>query len=132
MNGSVVVDTSLVVDIVTNVRNVAAAVQRRGVTILHAPYALDVEFLNVLRNRWLFGRITPKEGTTLLSELRKLISVRHTHDALLDRAWQLLNNVTAYDALFVALAEHLDLPLLTRDRRLARSSGHSARIEFIE
>jgi predicted nucleic acid-binding protein len=51
---------------------------------------------------------------------------------LIDRAWQLLNNVTAYDALFVALAEHLDLPLLTRDRRLARSSGHSARIEFIE
>jgi predicted nucleic acid-binding protein len=132
MNGSVVVDTSLVVDILTNVPGVASAVEQRGVMTLHAPYALDIEILNVLRNRWQHKRITRDEGTILLSELRTMIAVRHPHDALLNRAWQLVNNVTAYDALFVALAEHLDIPLITRDRRLARSSGHTARIEFIE
>ncbi|HSY52478.1 MAG TPA: type II toxin-antitoxin system VapC family toxin [Thermoanaerobaculia bacterium] len=131
MNGSVIVDTSIVVDILANVPNIAAAVEEHG-AILHAPYALDVEFMNVLRNQWLHRRITPQEGTRLIGELERMIAVRHPHEGLLDRAWALRNNVSAYDSLFVALAEHLDIPLLTRDRRLARSSGHTARIEFIE
>ena len=56
----------------------------------------------------------------------------HSHEPFLDRVWELRQNVSAYDAMYVALAELLDVPLITRDRRLARSSGHSARIEFIE
>lgn len=131
MNGSVIVDTSLVLDILANVPNLAAAVEKRG-TILHAPYALDVEFMNVLRNRWLHGRISLQEGTNLIHEFEGMIAVRHPHDGLLVRAWTLRHNLSSCDALFVALAEHLDIPLLTRDGRLARSSGHSARIEFIE
>ncbi len=131
MNGSVVVDTSIVVDILTNVPNIAAEVEKRGTT-LHAPYALDAEFMNVLRNYWLHRRITLQQGKHLIREFEKMIDVHHSHEGLLERAWALRDNVTAYDALFVALAENLDLPLLTRDRRLARSSGHTARIEFIE
>jgi len=131
MSASVIVDTSLVVDLLTNVPNVAQGVEKQG-TILHAPYALEVEFMNVLRNRWLHGLISSQEGTRLVRELERMIAVHHPHDGLLDRAWALRDNVTAYDSLFVALAEHLDIPLLTRDRRLSRSSGHSARIEFIE
>lgn len=46
--------------------------------------------------------------------------------------WAIRQNVTAYDASYVALAESLDLPLITRDRRLAHSSGHAARIEYID
>ena len=46
--------------------------------------------------------------------------------------WALRKNITAYDAGYVALAESLDLPLITRDRRLSRSSGHAARIEYID
>jgi predicted nucleic acid-binding protein len=46
--------------------------------------------------------------------------------------WSLRHNITAYDAAYVALAESLDVPLLTRDRRLAKSSGHAARIEYID
>jgi len=131
MNGSVIVDTSLVLDILASVPNIAEAVEKRG-TILHAPYALDLEFMNVLRNRWLLRLISFQEGKRLIRELENMIAVRHPHDELLDRAWELRDNVTAYDSFFVALAERLDIPLLTRDRRLARSSGHSARIEFIE
>ncbi|HXH90203.1 MAG TPA: type II toxin-antitoxin system VapC family toxin, partial [Thermoanaerobaculia bacterium] len=57
---------------------------------------------------------------------------RYSHKPLLPRILALRENVTAYDGAYVALAEILDLPLVTRDGRLARSSGHTARIEFIE
>jgi predicted nucleic acid-binding protein len=99
---------------------------------MHAPLAIDAEFLNVLRNLYLHKRVSSHDGTRVLDEFRRMPIVRHPNDTLLGRAWELRNNVAAYDALFVALAEQLDLPLLTRDRRLARSTGHSARIEFIE
>jgi predicted nucleic acid-binding protein len=49
----------------------------------------------------------------------------------LPRIWSLRNNLTAYDAAYVALAEALGAPLLTRDRRLAASSGHCAQIELV-
>jgi predicted nucleic acid-binding protein len=55
---------------------------------------------------------------------------RYPHDFLLPRVWELRNNLTAYDAVYVALAEALDAPLLTRDRRLAGAAGHCARIEL--
>jgi predicted nucleic acid-binding protein len=54
---------------------------------------------------------------------------RNPHDFLLPRVWELRNNLTADDAIYVALAEALDVPVLTRDQRLAASSGHQARIE---
>jgi predicted nucleic acid-binding protein len=50
---------------------------------------------------------------------------------LLPRIWDLRPNLTAYDATYVALAEALDAPLLTCDRRIARAPGHSARIELV-
>jgi predicted nucleic acid-binding protein len=49
----------------------------------------------------------------------------------LPRIWDLRNNLTAYDASYVALAEALDAPLLTRDRRLAGAAGHRAQIELV-
>jgi predicted nucleic acid-binding protein len=49
----------------------------------------------------------------------------------LPRIWDLRNNLTAYDAAYVALAEALDMPLLTRDRRLASAPGHRAQIELV-
>jgi predicted nucleic acid-binding protein len=131
MNGSAVVDTSLIVDVLTNVPHVATTVASRRET-MHAPLAIDAEFLNVLRNLYLHRRVNGHDGIRILDEFRRMPIVRHRNDPLLDRAWELRNNVAAYDAMFVALAERLDVPLLTRDRRLSRSTGHSARIEFIE
>ena len=57
--------------------------------------------------------------------------VRYPHDFLLSRVWELRRNLTAYDAMYVALAEVLDAPLLTRDKRRAASAGHPARIELV-
>jgi len=56
---------------------------------------------------------------------------RYPHDFLLQRVWALRNNLTAYDATYIALAEALDAPLLTRDRRLATAPGHHARVETV-
>ena len=56
---------------------------------------------------------------------------RYPQDFLLPRIWELRNNLTAYDAAYVALAEALGAPLLTRDKRLSSAAGHRARIEMV-
>jgi predicted nucleic acid-binding protein len=56
---------------------------------------------------------------------------RYPHEPLLLRVWELRDNLSAYDAIYVALAEALGLPLITRDRRLAEAAGHRARIELV-
>ena len=56
---------------------------------------------------------------------------RYPHDFLLPRVWDLRSNRTAYHAVYITLAEALDTPLLTRDRRLAAAPGHSARVELV-
>ncbi len=62
-------------------------------------------------------------------DLDDIRAVRHDHALLRPRIWALRDNLTAYDAAYVALAEAFDAPLVTTDARLARSSGHQARIE---
>ena len=56
---------------------------------------------------------------------------RYPHKPLLPRVWQLRSSLTAYDAAYVALAELLNAPLLTRDGRLARATGHQAKVELV-
>ncbi len=63
--------------------------------------------------------------------LAGLDMVRHGHGVLLPRIWELRHNLTAYDGAYVALAEALGAPLLTRDAWPARAPGHSARIELV-
>ena len=69
--------------------------------------------------------------TRALSDLADFPFRRYPHDWLLLRVWELRNNVTAYDAVYVALAEALDAPLLTSDRHLAAAAGHHARVELV-
>jgi predicted nucleic acid-binding protein len=66
-----------------------------------------------------------------LADLADLPLNRYPHEFLLPRVWDLRQNFTAYDAVSVALAETLDAPLLTCDRRLAAASGHLARVELV-
>jgi predicted nucleic acid-binding protein len=98
---------------------------------LHAPHLLDVEVAQALRRYALAGDVTPRIGELGLADLLDLPIVRHPHTLLLPRIWELRRSISAYDAAYVALAEVLGAPLLTRDARLARSHGHRARIELI-
>jgi predicted nucleic acid-binding protein len=98
---------------------------------LHAPHLLDVEVAQVVRRYTINGDIDVERGRSALADLIELPLRRYPHDFLLPRVWNLRANLTAYDAVYVALAEALDAPLLTRDRRLAGSAGHHARIELL-
>ena len=97
---------------------------------LHAPHLLDVEVAQVVRRYAAHGDIDDAPGRAALADLADFPVRRYPHDFLLPRIWDLRHNLTAYDAAYVALAEALDTPLLTRDRRLAATAGHHARIEL--
>jgi predicted nucleic acid-binding protein len=98
---------------------------------LHAPHLLDVEVAQVIRRYAANGEIDSERGRLALADLADLRLQRYPHDFLLPRIWDLRNNLTAYDAAYVALAEVLNAPLLTCDRRLATAAGHRARIELV-
>lgn len=99
--------------------------------ILHAPHLLDLEVTQVLRRYARAGQIPTQRCREALEDLRGLRLVRYPHNVLLARIWELRDSLTAYDAAYVALAEALDAPLLTRDNRLAAARGHSARVEVV-
>ncbi|WP_291866411.1 type II toxin-antitoxin system VapC family toxin [Bradyrhizobium sp.] len=98
---------------------------------LHAPHLLDVEVAQVIRRYAANGEIDAERGRMALSDLADFRLHRYPHDFLLPRVWDLRHNLTAYDAMYVALAEMLDAPLLTRDKRLVTALGHHARIELV-
>jgi len=98
---------------------------------LHAPHLLDVEVAHAVRKFVARGVVAHERGAMALQLLTDLSIVRYSHLGLLRRVWQLRDNVSAYDATYIALAESLDVPLLTCNQRLARASNHKAKIEFI-
>ena len=129
----IVVDASALLEVLLRTP-AAEAVEDRlfapGQT-LHAPHLLDVEAAQVIRRYAAGGDIDDERGRMALTDLADFPLQRYPHDFLLPRIWDLRNNLTAYDAAYVALAEAMDAPLLTRDRRLATAAGHNARIELI-
>jgi predicted nucleic acid-binding protein len=98
---------------------------------LHAPHLLDIEVAQVVRRYAAKGEIDGERGRAALADLADFPLHRYPHEFLLPRVWDLRNNLTAYDAVYVALAEALDAPLLTRDQRLAAAAGHHARVELV-
>jgi predicted nucleic acid-binding protein len=98
---------------------------------IHAPHLVDVEVLHAIR-RLAHERIVDVDRAgEAIDDLADLALLRHAHDALLPRMWDLRHTLTAYDAAYVALAESLRAPLVTCDRRLGAARGHSARVEVI-
>lgn len=97
---------------------------------LHAPHILDLEVTQVLRRLTEQGVVPRTRADEGVRDLLDLRVTRYPHLVLLSRIWQLRHNLSAYDAAYVALAEKLGAPLITRDSRLASSSGHEAAIEL--
>lgn len=96
---------------------------------LHAPHLIDTEILHALRRLLRRGQISPERAHDARTDFAELTLVRYPHEPLNDRVWELRENLTAYDATFVALAEALDVPLITCDARLAAAPGARVRIE---
>jgi predicted nucleic acid-binding protein len=99
---------------------------------LHTPHLVDVEVTQGLRRLVRDREIASERAADAIADLADLDMHRHAHLDLLGRAWKLRENVTAYDAMYVALAEALDAALVTCDKPLAKAAGHRARIEVIQ
>lgn len=127
----IVADASVIIELLLNTDAAEAIAERLDGEPLHAPEILDLEVLQVLRRYRLREHLTARRAGEAVNDLALLRIERHGHGAHRDRIWQLHENLTAYDAAYVSVAEVLDVPLVTLDARLARSTGHEARIELI-
>ena len=127
----IVLDASAVIKVLLRTK-IGAALERRmfdpGET-LPAPHLIDIETTQVLRRHVANGAIDAKRGREAIQDVATLALRRYGHESLLPRVWEMRDNLTAYGAVYVALAQALDAPLLTCDRRLAAAAGHRARIE---
>jgi predicted nucleic acid-binding protein len=125
----IVVDSAAVVDALANVADSEAVRAAIANEDLHAPTLLDFEVVSALRGLTLGRHITPARARDALTDFDALSIQRWPSAAPLRlRAHSLRDNLNAYDAAYVALAEALQCPVLTRDTRLARSSGHNVEI----
>ena len=95
------------------------------------PHLLDVEVAQVLRRYIRDKTFAAQRGREALEDLGDLPLNRYPHDFLIPRVWELRATLTAYDAVYVALAELLDAPLLTCDGKIASAPGHHASVEVI-
>lgn len=100
--------------------------------VLAAPELVDLEVVSVLRRQNRAGAIDVRRAELALTDLAALPLQRASHIPLLPRCWELRENLTVYDASYIALAEVLEATLITGDRRLARSTGPRCDIEVLE
>lgn len=130
----IVVDASALLEFLLQTRlgtRVEARLFRDG-DEFHSPHLVDVEVTQGLRRLVRSGEVSPERAAEAIADLTDLDLHRHAHLDLLTRAWKLRENVTAYDAMYIALAEALDATVVTCDTRLAKAPGHRTRIEAIE
>ena len=98
---------------------------------LAAPHLIDLEVASVWRRQLAGGRMDPRRAEMAVADLESLPLRRARHADLLSRCWQLRENLTPYDAAYVALAEALDVTLVTADRRMAQASGPRCTVEVL-
>jgi predicted nucleic acid-binding protein len=129
----IVVDASALYESIIETPHSAAIVRRifgQNET-LHAPHLIDLEIANTLRRYVLKRELSQDDADQAMGDLASIQLIRYPHTVLIARVWELRNNLTAYDASYVALSERLNAPLLTRDTALAAVRGHRARIELM-
>ena len=122
----IVLDASAMVDALVGAEP-SAELLRALEGEIHAPHLLDVEVLSVLRGLERGSVLEPERAQQALDDYWSFTVIRHDLEPLVGRIWQLRHQVTSYDAPYVALAEALDAPLVTCDRKLA-TAGHRAQV----
>lgn len=126
---TVVVDNSALIEVVAR-KAVPELVMRLLGSEAVAPELIDAEALSVLRKFVLTKELSAKRAANALREVRESPIARISHRPLVDRAWKFRHTVSGYDALYLALAEALDVPLITCDAKLAAAKGHDVSIEL--
>lgn len=96
-----------------------------------APELIDIEVLSVYRKAIAAGALDERRAAMAVSDLARIRLERVPHRPLLGRAWALRHNLTAYDAVYVALAESLNVTLVTADAALSRAPGVPCRVEHL-
>jgi predicted nucleic acid-binding protein len=127
-----VVDASCLYEVIVDAEQAEQVRTRLAIDTDHAaPHVIDVEVLSIVRRDRALGRLDPTAAHQAVEDLRDWPGERFGHRSLLERAWELRDNVRAWDAVYVALAEALDGTLLTLDRRLARVQGLACAVEVV-
>lgn len=128
-----VMDASIIVEMVVRTTTGLDAIDLAAAepTGMHAPHLIDIEVMHTLRRLLRMGELTTRDAEFAVKAFQQLRLARHTQLQLLPRIWELRDSLSAYDAAYVALAEGLDMPLLTCDAKLARAPGHRAKIVLL-
>lgn len=100
-----------------------------GDELLNAPHLLDVEVLQVMRALVAARRLRAEDAVDRIERLEQMDVVRHPHSELSKRVFELRQNLTAYDATYLALAERLRATLITGDGVFERAPGRKALVE---
>ena len=129
----IVLDASVVIEVLLQTDDGIAIADRllAAEDTLHAPHLIDVEVSQVLRRFVSRGELPAGRAQQALEVLSVFPLARYGHEPLLDRIWALRENLTAYDAAYVALADGLRATLVTRDRRLAGASRIAGSVEVV-
>jgi predicted nucleic acid-binding protein len=129
----IVLDASAVVDLLIKPTAETSGLRARirAASTVYAPHLMDAEVTNAIRKHILHGRIDQLSARRALRRLAVMRVKLWPHRPFLGRALALRDQLTAYDAIYVAMAEATGATLVTRDARLARVTGHRARVEVV-
>lgn len=128
----IVLDTSVLVAALVGPEPLSGAIRRRLVAErLVAPELIDIEAASSLRGLARGGKLSVEDAERALKALVALPVERVSHAPLLRRVWELRDNLSAYDATYVALAEALGVTLLTGDRAIGKATGVRCVVEVI-
>lgn len=130
---TLVVDTSALLDYLFQAEGAEALnglIEAQDADV-HVPHVCDIEFTAGLRKELARRTLSMGDAALALIDYTDLALRKHGHEALMLRILELRENFSSYDAAFVALAERLDAPLVTRDRRLARAVRAHTTVEVL-
>lgn len=129
---TLVLDASVLVELLLSSERGEQAIPylRKSEGRMHIPHLADIETASVLRGLTLGGAVAVQRASAALADLPDFPAKRWPTTVFLERIWELRENVTAYDANYIALAESLDAELLTSDAKLAGAAEGVARCEI--